>query len=162
MGKQRAFQDTSQLLSLLPGNIGSYIRVSFYTKTLKSCSHDVKIGHGTFFPTRNIIIGNNVSIGAKCIIADSVIGKDVLIGSNVCIHGKNIHFYENVEVPIRLQGGKSDVIIVGDDVWIGNSSVIMDNIGNKSIIGSGSVILSKVEDYSIMLGNPARLVKRRI
>lgn len=53
--------------------------------------------------------------------------------------------------------------IVGNDVWIGYESVIMPGIkiGNGAIIGAKSVVTKDVEPYSIVGGNPAKLIRKR-
>ncbi|MCP5007919.1 MAG: acyltransferase, partial [Planctomycetes bacterium] len=53
-------------------------------------------------------------------------------------------------------------ISIGEDTWIGNGSVVMANIGKKCIVGAGSVVTKDVEEYSIVAGNPAKLLKKRI
>lgn len=53
--------------------------------------------------------------------------------------------------------------IIGNDVWIGENVIIVDGsyVGDGSIIGAGSVISGMVYPYSVMVGNPAKLVKHR-
>ncbi|MBP5226957.1 MAG: CatB-related O-acetyltransferase [Kiritimatiellae bacterium] len=57
---------------------------------------------------------------------------------------------------------KGDTVI-GNDVWIGQNAVIMPgvHIGDGAIIGANSVVGSKVEPYAIVVGNPARFVRKR-
>jgi serine acetyltransferase len=54
-------------------------------------------------------------------------------------------------------------IIIENDVWIGAKSTIMSGvkIGNGSVVGSCSVVTKDVPPYSIVVGNPARVVKLR-
>lgn len=54
-------------------------------------------------------------------------------------------------------------IIIENDVWIGAKSTIMSGvrIGNGSVIGGGSVVIKDVPPYSIVAGNPAKVVKMR-
>ena len=53
---------------------------------------------------------------------------------------------------------------IGDNVFIGVNSIIMPGItiGNNIIIGAGSVVTKNVDDFSIVAGNPARLIRKDI
>ena len=57
---------------------------------------------------------------------------------------------------------KGDTVI-GNDVWIGQNVVILPgvHIGDGAIIGANSVVGSDVEPYTIVVGNPARLLRKR-
>jgi virginiamycin A acetyltransferase len=157
------FQGCSQLLSLIPGVPGNYLRQQFYHLTLARCSDDCCIEFGTRLNQRSIEIGKRVYIGTNCCIGECCIGDDVLIGSNVdIISGKNQHNFDRLDIPVREQGGKLEKIIIGEDSWLGNSSVVMADVGTKSIVAAGSVVVSNMEPFSISGGNPARVLKKRI
>jgi len=159
----KAFEGFSQLYSLIPGIFGDYCRGTFYFLSLKKCSPDTRISFGTMFPTPNVEIGSFVYIGPNCIVSDSIIGDDVMLGSNVqVINGKLTHNFSDIETPIRLQGGAKGVVRIGQDTWVGNSTVIMADLGKKCVIGAGAVVTKPIEDYSVAVGNPARVVKKRI
>jgi acetyltransferase-like isoleucine patch superfamily enzyme len=156
------FQMSSHFLSLIPGLVGNYFRKEFYGMTLTKCGTDVCIEFGTIINQSTVEIGNKVYIGPRCSIGECVIEDDVLLGSNVdIVSGRYQHFAHDLEVPIREQGGRLEKIVIGKDSWLGNSSVVMSNIGEKSIIAAGSVVVRDVEPYSIVAGNPARLIKKR-
>ena len=57
---------------------------------------------------------------------------------------------------------KGDTVI-GNDVWIGQNAVILPgvHIGDGAIIGAGSVVGSHVEPYTVVAGNPARMIRKR-
>ena len=57
---------------------------------------------------------------------------------------------------------KGDTVI-GNDVWIGQNAVILPgvHIGNGAIIGANSVVGSNVEPYTIVIGNPAKILRKR-
>lgn len=59
-----------------------------------------------------------------------------------------------------ISGGFFGKIAVGNNVFIGNHSIILLNtsIGNNCIIGAGSVVRGKIPDNSVVLGNPAKVV----
>ncbi|WP_223253171.1 DapH/DapD/GlmU-related protein [Arthrobacter sp. AFG7.2] len=56
-----------------------------------------------------------------------------------------------------------DSVDIGRDVWIGASSVILGGIaiGQGSVVGAGSVVTRDIPEYSIVVGNPARVIGRR-
>jgi len=163
LGKEKAFQGVSQFLSLFPGLTGVYLRRAFYILSLKKCSRNCYIGFGTIFSHPQTEIGKHVYIGTNCTIGKVSFGDYATLGSNVDImnRGKQ-HYTENVNVPIQEQGGEYPKVCIGEDAWIGNSAVVMANVGKKSIIGAGSVVVEDTEDYVVAAGNPARIIKRRI
>jgi len=58
---------------------------------------------------------------------------------------------------------EEEIIVVGDDVWIGSRSIILPgvNIGHGSIIAAGSIVTKNVPAYAIVGGNPARIIRMR-
>lgn len=55
-------------------------------------------------------------------------------------------------------------VIIGPDVWIGHAAILMPgvSVGTGAIIGAGSVVTKNVSDYTIVAGNPARIIRRRV
>lgn len=156
------FWSISQLLSLAPGKSGSYLRKNFFRFTMTRCHPDCAIMFGTIFSQVDTEIGKGVYIGPQCNIGSCRIENFCTIGSGVHIlSGKNQHFFDDPDTPLRDQGGVYQKITIGEDTWIGNSAIIMANVGKKCIVGAGSVVTKEVEDYSIVAGNPARLLKMR-
>lgn len=104
-----------------------------------------------------------------------IIGKFCQIASGVrfIMNGAN-HAIDSISTyPFKAFGGawagasmhvksKGDTII-GNDVWIGNSATIMPGvtIGNGAIIGTNSLVTKDVEPYTIVGGNPARVIRKR-
>lgn len=161
--KNEIFAAYSQFLSLLPGKIGSYIRVGFYRYVMTKCNPDCLISFATIFSQIDTEIGSGTYIGPQCNIGMCNIEKNCLIGSGVHIlSGKNQHIYKELTKPIREQGGSFNKITVGEDTWIGNGAIVMANIGRQCVIAAGSVVVNDVESFSVVGGNPAVLIKKRI
>jgi virginiamycin A acetyltransferase len=158
----RAFQTTSQIVSLLPGIVGTYLRVEFYRLTLPACGKEIHIGFGTLFAGPWATIGEQAYIGSYCMIAHAHIGRDVLLGSNVHVGvGRHVHGTTALDRPIRLQPGWSEMITIGEDTWIGNGAIVMAGVGRQCVIGAGSVVVKEVPDGMIAVGNPARVLRER-
>ena len=156
------FQAITQALSLIPGKTGSYLRKSFLYLALPSVSMNCVISFGTIFSHPDVEIGDGAYIGPYCSIGRASIGRDVLISDHVSIiSGKNQHRFEDLNTPIREQGGIFEKVTIGDDTWIGTGAIVASNIGSQSVIGAGSVVLKEIPERSIVLGNPARIVGKR-
>lgn len=112
----------------------------------------------------NVEIGNNSGIGMNSRIGSVQIGNNVLMGPECCIL-TNDHEFSDTTIPMNCQGYKGEAkVIIEDDVWIGQRVIILPGvrIGQGSIIGAGSVVTKNVESYSIIGGNPAKLIRSRI
>jgi len=150
-----------QALALLPGEVGSYIRVSYYRLTLNKCSKDSHIGFGSYFSHPEAEVWEGVYIGAYCVLGMVRIGNHATIGSGVYImSGKRQHGYVEIGKPIQEQPGKFTVVTIGENTWIGNCAVILADIGSQSVIGAGSVITNNTNDFEVLAGNPARVIRR--
>jgi acetyltransferase-like isoleucine patch superfamily enzyme len=150
------------MLSLLPGIIGNFARKSFYHRAMTCCDRDCAILFGTLFSQTDTEIGKGVYIGPNCNIGRCRLENYCTLGSNVHIlSGKRQHKFDDLDRPIRDQGGEFEKVTIGEDTWIGNAALIMADVGKKCIIGAGSVVTKDVENYSIVAGNPARVIGKR-
>lgn len=162
VNKNALFSGFSQFLSLLPGQVGSYIRIGFYRFSMQNCHPNSVISFSTLFSQCDTEIGEGVYIGPQSNIGMCKIGSNCLLGSGVQImSGKNQHNFTDLDKPIKDQGGKFTKITIGEDTWVGNGALIMANIGHHCVIGAGTVVINDIEDYSIVAGNPAELIKKR-
>jgi chloramphenicol O-acetyltransferase type B len=122
----------------------------------------------------NLVIGAHFYIGRDSFIeTDCIIGNYVIIGNRVGIVGRYDHCYQQIGLPIRLASsirdknynwkGKDLITEIGDDVWIGYGSTIIQGvkINTGAIIAAGSVLTKDADAYSIYGGNPAKKIKER-
>jgi len=74
------------------------------------------------------------------------------------------HFMGDDDDDEVLNWRKQHRVVIGPDVWIGHGATLMPgvSVGIGAIIGSGAVVTKNVEDYMIVAGNPARVIRRRV
>lgn len=118
----------------------------------------------TYSPNSKVIIGNNVHMTATSIICRSTevnISDNVLIGPNTVITDSDIHC---LDIDRRLEPcpERDREVNIGKNVFIGMNCSILKGvkIGDNSIIGAGSVVLTDVEANSIYAGNPAKFIRK--
>jgi acetyltransferase-like isoleucine patch superfamily enzyme len=156
------FRSCSELLSLIPYFPGVIARYEFYRFALRACGKNVLVEFGAVFVYRDVVVGNNVLIGRYTIVHHCDIGDYVLIGERcTLLSGSRQHRMERTDIPMALQGGQKRRIQVGRDVWIGSHSVVMDDVGDGSIVAAGSVVHRAVEPGVVVGGSPARVLRRR-
>jgi acetyltransferase-like isoleucine patch superfamily enzyme len=109
-----------------------------------------------------VYIGSNTLIGiGNVIIGPVTIGNNIIFAQNIVVSGLN-HEYRDVSLPIVKQNVSTKLIEIGDDSWIGANAVITagSKIGKHCVIGAGAVVTGTIPDYSIAVGNPARIIKQ--
>ena len=110
--------------------------------------------------------GDKLIIGKFCQIAAGV--EFVMNGANHQMNAvSTFPFYTlegwKMDPPARSDLPLKGDMIVGNDVWIGQNAVILPgvHIGDGVIIGANSVVGSDVPPYTIVAGNPARMIRKR-
>ena len=117
-------------------------------------------GYGT-----ELEIGDNSGLGINSIVPSNIkIGKNVMMGPNCCILNSN-HIFDRIDIPMIEQGsviGKR--IIIEDDVWIGQNVIMTAgrHISKGSVIGAGCLLCKDFPEYSIVGGNPSKLIRSRL
>ena len=111
-----------------------------------------------------IVIGDNVGISGSTICATTsvTIGNNVLIGSGCLISDTDSHPIDwEDRLYDRNEKTRKAPIVIEDNVFIGARSIILKGvtIGEGAVVGAGSVVSKDVPPYSIVCGNPARVVK---
>lgn len=151
-------------------NIGSNFHITPFSKI--SIGENFSLGHNCIIRTKHykdkhkgIIIGNNVLIDSNFYLLCSdlcQIEDNVMIADNVSIRCNN-HTISGI---VRSQPMKIGKIIIEKNVWIGRGVFIQGGnkiikIGRDSIIGANSFVKESVKPFSIVVGNPAKLIKIR-
>jgi len=109
-----------------------------------------------------VIIGDRTKIGlSNTIIGPVTIGNDIRLAQNITLSGLN-HNYEDVSMPIHVQGVSTAPIVIEDETWIGANVVVVAGvtIGKHSIVAAGSIVTKDIPPYSVAVGNPARVLKK--
>ncbi len=108
-----------------------------------------------------VYIGERSRIGLSCtVIGPVTIGNDIMLAQNIVLSGLN-HSYEDLTKPISHQKQTTSMIKVEDEVWIGANAVIVAGVtvGKHSVIAAGSIVTKDVPPFSIVAGNPAKVLK---
>lgn len=146
------------------GNLWKGLRTLAARRMLDNCSENVNVEHGAYFGDgRGIHLGAGSGIGVNCRLHGPVrIGSDVMMGPDVVVlavsHGMS------PSSTMRVQGRlPTRPVVIGDDVWIGTRAILLPGVcvGDHSIIGAGAVVTKNVEAWTVVAGNPARVVRRR-
>lgn len=158
----------------LPGSF-SFLGKTLHTKDLRyfickhifyKCGTNVNIEKGACFGSgKKLEIGDNSGIGIDCVVPSNiVIGENVMMGPNVYILAQN-HNFQRIDIPIIQQGFIIDYkTIIEDDVWIGRNVTMTPGrvISKGSIIGACCLLCKDFPAYSIIGGNPSRIIRSRI
>ena len=111
-----------------------------------------------------LIIGNHVAIGrfSQIHALQSIIIEDgVSMAENTFI-SDNTHTFTDITTPVRDQDIKPlGNVVIGSGTWIGRNVVVNGcKIGRNCIIGAYTFLKKDIPDYCVVVGNPARIVKR--
>jgi len=96
--------------------------------------------------------------GARIMSATAVtIGDGCMMAQDACITDSDWHDLYDRSLPV----GNTEAVQIGNNVWIGDSSIINKGvtIGDNAVIGAGSIVLKDVPANAIAVGNPAAVVK---
>ena len=144
---------------------GGVIRYALCKHIFKKCGKHVNIERKAFFASGiDIEIGDYSGIGINAHIPNgTIIGDYVMMGPNCFILDVN-HKVSDVDTPMCFQGHVPKKITrIGNDVWIGRDVHMTPGrtIADGSIIAMGAVLTKDFPPYSIVGGNPAKLIKYR-
>jgi len=141
---------------------------AFISPEAKVFTDKLKIGANSYIAgdalvRGEIIMGSNCTVNPYASLHGKVtIGNGVRIASLATIAGAN-HVFSDINKPIYQQPVTFEGIVIGDDVWVGANVVVLDGVkvGAHSILAAGAVVTKDVSEYSIVGGNPARVLRNR-
>jgi acetyltransferase-like isoleucine patch superfamily enzyme len=119
----------------------------------------VTFGRYSTLGFRSVLYGGTITIGRYC-----------QFGWYVEVHAidhvtQYVTTYQNRQLfeGRMKQLAPAETVTIGHDVWIGDRAIVLPsvNIGTGAIIGAGAVVTKDVPEYGIVVGSPARLVKKR-
>lgn len=148
------------------------VKVSFWSSGIQN----VQFEGGTIVP-ENCVFSDTTKLGYRTTLGTNnffggkvTIGKYCQIGRDVAFHPTNHPIsYLTTYINSQLFNGelkdlKTEMPIeIGNDVWIGHGVIVLSGVtvGNGAILAAGSVVTKNVEAYSIVVGNPAKPLRKR-
>lgn len=145
------------------GFLGKWVRGLCAHLMLNYCGENVNVERGATFSHR-CELGNNSGIGVNAhLYGKVVIGDNVMMAPECLIYVRN-HCFERTDIPMCKQGSSEErPVTIHSDVWIGGRVIILPgvSIGEGAVVGAGSVVTKDVAPFSIVAGNPAKVIGTR-
>ena len=148
--------------------LGKKVRYHLCKHIFKYCGKNVNVERKANFGSgRNIEIGDNSGLGIECEVPSNlVVGKNVMMGPKCRILANN-HEFSRTDIPMMEQGFQSQQsiqTIIDDDVWIGVGVTMTPgrHIKKGTIVGACCLLCKDFPEYSIVGGNPSKLIRSRI
>lgn len=147
------------------GSVFNAVRVKLCKNIFHKCGKISTINRKVGFGSGRLVeMGDESGIGANTTIpSNTIIGKNVIISRNIFILNRN-HEFSRIDMPINHQGFKPSLrTVIEDDCWIGMNSLLTPgrHVRKGTIVAMGSVLTKDFPEYSIVGGNPAKIIKSR-
>lgn len=164
----------NESVTIHPSSIISPNRITLKNNCSVTVNEDSQVDGSIFFDRENakVSIGKRSFVNAMIVSAERIeIGDDVMIAWGTTIVDHNSHsssFSKRSEDVINWMQGKKDwsyvkisPIKIYDKVWIGFNSIVLKGvtIGEGAVVGAGSVVTKDVPPWTIVAGNPARIIR---
>lgn len=150
----------------LVGRLSCMLRVACCKVIFRHCGRNVNVEHGAVFGCGfDVELGDFSGIGINAHIpSDTIIGNNVNMGPEVFILSRN-HRIDRTDIIMQKQGYCPDKqTVISDDVWIGRQVLMTPgrHIAHGSVIGAGCLLCKDFPEYSVVGGNPSRLIRNRL
>lgn len=156
------YKTVSIMISKWTGYFGIIIREYYYKNTLKFCGKNLRVFYGAYIVYPEVEIGDNCTIEEYSIISLSKIGDNVIIAARCSLmSGGKHHDIDDIENTFYNSKEILKKIELGDNLWIGTHSVILEDVNSHTAIAAGSIVTKKFPMYSLIGGVPSKLIKRR-
>lgn len=148
------------------GSLWRAIRSRVAAPLFLQAGRSINVEHGASFGKGNRIrIGDRSGLGINARLDGPVsIGSDVMMGPDVMIYAIG-HDFSDTGTPMIQQGMTAPrEVVIEDDVWIGARAILLPGVrvGQGSVVAAAAVVTKSVPPFSVVAGNPARVVKTRI
>ena len=145
----------------MPGLPGDYMRIAYYRLTLDECSLESRIQFGSFFAHPQAKVARGVYIGSYCVLGRTSIGERTQIASGVQILSGGQQHRRDAEGRISgAEHGIFETVPIGADCWIGARAIVMAEVGEKTTIGAGSVVVRPIPPGCTAVGSPATIIDK--
>lgn len=148
------------------GRVWNRFRIFCVRHIFKKCGKISTVDRKAYFGSgAGIEIGDYSGIGNSCRLPNDIkIGSHVMMAPGVTVINTN-HEFSRTDIPMCFQGDAVKAPVeIGDDVWLGTNAIILPGvtISRGTIVGAGSVVTKDFPEYSVIGGNPARLIRSRL
>ena len=126
----------------------------------------VRIGPAHATPQASLKVGKGLRVSRNCEVDSSggmIIGERVTISEDAKVYTHD-HVIDDGEIDWRKNGLKTSPLEICDDAWIGAGAIVLPSvsrIGRGAVIASGAVVRADVADLAVVVGTPAKEVRRR-
>lgn len=162
------------LIGLRGGSIGKGTAIYERVKIFCTQRSPVFVGERSVLQTGAILasaengrieLGKRTYLGEYTVLSAKMgikIGDNTILAAHCFVCDYN-HKFEDPKILSYDAGFDYGVVNIGDDVWIGSGCRILKGvtIGDKCVIGAGSVVTRDIPPYSVAVGVPARVIKER-
>jgi acetyltransferase-like isoleucine patch superfamily enzyme len=140
---------------------------AYVDETAAMFASRLRMGERSYFAAYTYVTGS-IEMGDDCTVNPyTIVRGPVTMGTGVRVgaHASLLGFNHSIDPDrsVFQQPTTSKGITIGDDVWIGSSATVLDGVrvGSHAVIGAGSVVTKDVDDWAVVAGNPARLLRDR-